>query len=165
MYQPYPSSDDNVPSTERQPPPRPVVNAARLMYAGAAASLINVIIGLTVGISKSAIHKADPSLTPTQLNRAQGFALVVVIIGGIIGIALWLIIARSCLQGRNWARITGTVFFAIETLAFLAGLRRPDAAVVKIYPVVVWLIGLGAVVFLWQRASSDYFGARSQAKR
>jgi hypothetical protein len=27
----------------------------------------------------------------------------------------------------------------------------------RIYGLVVWVIGLVAIVFLWQRASSDYF--------
>jgi hypothetical protein len=156
MYQPYRGGDSSV-STERPPVPQSVTNAVRLMYAGAVASLIGLIIGLTMGVSKSAIHKADPNLTPTQVTSATHVALIFAIVTGLIGIAIWLIIARACSRGSNGARITGTVFFGIDTISFLLNLVRPDAATVKIYPLVVWLIGLGAVFYLWRRESSQFF--------
>jgi hypothetical protein len=126
------------------------------MYAGAAASLVGAIIGLTMGVSKTAIHNAAPNLTPAQVNTARGVAIAFIVVVGLIGVALWLVIARGVMRGRNWARITGTVFFGLDTLSLLLGLRRPEAALVKAYPVLVWLIGLGAVIYLWQRESSRY---------
>jgi hypothetical protein len=156
MYQPYRGGDSAAPA-ERPPMPPSVRNAVRLMYAGAAASLVGVIIGLATGVSKSAIHNAAPKLTPSQVNSAANVALVSVIVGGLIGVALWFVIARLCARGSNAARITGTVFFGIDTLSFLIGMTRPGVATVKIYPLVVWLIGLGAVIYLWRRDSSNFF--------
>jgi hypothetical protein len=130
------------------------------MYAGAVASLIGMVITLTTGVSKSAIHKADPSLTTTQVNNAASFAVVLGVVGGVIGIAVWLVIARFCLRGSNGARITGTVFFGIDTLALLLGFARPEVALDKIYPLLVWLIGLGATVYLWRRDASAFFTRR-----
>lgn len=158
MYQAY-QGGDRQPETERQPSSAPasVRTAVRLMYAGAVASLIGVVVGLVEGVSKSAIHKAAPKLTPAQVSTAASVALVFVIVAGLIGVALWLVIARASARGKNWARITGTVFFGLETLSLVLGLARPEAAAVKIYPVLIWLIGLGAVFFLWRRESSSYF--------
>jgi hypothetical protein len=130
------------------------------MYAGAVASLIGMVITLTTGVSKSAIHKADPSLTTTQVNNAASFAVVLGVVGGVIGIAVWLVIARFCLRGSNGARITGTVFFGIDTLALLLGFARPEVALDKIYPLLVWLIGLGATIYLWRRDSGAFFKPR-----
>jgi hypothetical protein len=160
MYQPYRGGDSSV-STERPPTPQSVTNAVRLMYAGAVASLIGIILGLATGVSKSAISRADPNLTPTQVDNASKAAWVLVIVSGLIGIAIWLIIARASARGSNGARITGTVFFGLDTLAFVLGLVGHNAATVKIYPLLVWLIGLGAVFFLWRRESSEFFNARS----
>jgi hypothetical protein len=160
MYEAYRGGDKNVVPTEQPPTPQSVNNAVRFMYAGAAASLIGMIITLTTGVSKTAIHNADPSLTTTQVNNAAKFAVASGVIGGLIGIAIWILIARLCLRGSNGARITGTVFFGIDTLGLLLGFARPGVAVDKIYPLVVWLIGLGAVIYLWRRDSSAFFSRR-----
>jgi hypothetical protein len=127
------------------------------MYLGAAASAVGVVIGLLLGISKSEIRKAAPSLTPSQVNTAASVALVSVVIAGLIGVGAWIWIAQASKRGSNGARITGTVFFGLETLALLAGLRRQENALVKGYPVVIWLIGLAVVILLWQRESTRFF--------
>lgn len=160
MYEAYRGGDKNVVPTERPPTPQSVNNAVRFMYAGAAASLIGMIIALTTGVSKTAIHNADPSLTTTQVDNAARFAVASGVIGGVIGIAIWLVIARFCLRGSNGARITGTVFFGIDTLLMLLGLARPEVALDKIYPLLVWLIGLGATIYLWRRDSTAFFRPR-----
>jgi hypothetical protein len=160
MYEAYRGGDKSVTPTERPPVPSSVTNAVRFMYAGAAASLVGLIISLTTGISKTAIHNANPSLTNSQVNKAASFALVTAIVVGLIGIAIWLVIARFCLRGSNGARITGTVFFAIDTLVMLLSFARPEVALDKIYPLLVWLIGLGATIYLWRRDSSTFFKPR-----
>jgi hypothetical protein len=158
MYQPNPGGDTtSVTGAPREPEPATVRNAVRFMYAGAVASLIGVVVGLTQGVSKSAIHKAAPNLTTSQVNTAASLAVITSVVFGIIGIALWLVIARASARGRNWARITGTVFFALETLSLLLGLARPQVTLVKVFPILIWLIGLGAVIFLWRPDSSRYF--------
>jgi hypothetical protein len=54
------------------------------------------------------------------------------------------------------------VLFGINTVQVLGGLPIPVAAPVKIFALVVWLVGLGAVVLLWQGSSSGFFtGPRS----
>jgi hypothetical protein len=92
---------------------------------------------------------------------------VVAIVFGLIGIGLWLWMARANKAGKNWARITATVFFGLDTLSVLAGLRQAEPAVSRVFSLLVWLAGLGAVVLLWQKISSAYFAAsqtKSQAK-
>lgn len=158
MYQPY-RGGDTAPATgtPREPEPAAVRNAVRFMYAGAVASLIGVVIGLTEGVSKTKIHNAAPNLTPSQVNTAASVAIVSAVVVGVLGVALWLIIARACARGGSWARVTGTVLFGLDTLILLLGLKRPEVALVRAYPVLIWLIGLGAVIFLWRGESSRYF--------
>jgi hypothetical protein len=71
-------------------------------------------------------------------------------------------------RGRNWARITSTVFFAIETLGVLVSASGVgalgDAGPIRFYNILVVLIGLAALILLWRRQSSDYFNA-SDAQR
>ena len=57
----------------------------------------------------------------------------------------------------NWARITGTVLFALSTVDTIVGLTAPVAALVKLWALIVWLVALAAIVFLWRRSSTAYF--------
>jgi hypothetical protein len=65
----------------------------------------------------------------------------------------------TCRRSHNWARITGTVLFGLDTLETLGGLAAPLAVASKLWALVPWLAGLTAVMFLWRRDSSAYFKA------
>jgi hypothetical protein len=131
------------------------------MYAGAAASLIGIIIALTTLSSiKSQIISKNPTLTTTQVNNAEHVAIGILIASGLLGAALWLWMAQSSKAGKNWARIVSTVLFAIQTINVLAGASAvASGGASRIYSIVIWLIGLGAIIFLWQRSSTEYFKA------
>jgi hypothetical protein len=160
-YQPYPGGTQMPEPATRPPVPQSITRAVQLMYAGAAASLIGIIIALTTLSSiKSQIISKNPSLTTTQVNNAQHVAIGVLIASGLIGAALWLWMAQSSKAGKNWARIVSTVLFAIETINVVAGASAiSSGGASRIYSILIWLIGLGAIIFLWQRSSTEYFKA------
>ena len=159
-YQPYPTGGAAEPEPQRPAPPTPVQQAVKLMYAGAIVSAISLIITLvTIGSLKTAIHNADPSLTATKLHSAEVAAVAVAIIFGLIGIGLWLWMAYANKAGKNWARITATVFFGLDTLSILTSFRQAEPVLSRVVSIVVWLIGLGAIVLLYQRESSAFFTA------
>jgi hypothetical protein len=85
-----------------------------------------------------------------------------VVIEAVIAIGLWLWMARANAAGRNYARITGTVLFVVYTLFLLLDLRRPSVGIGLIFAALVWLAGLGAVIMLWRRESSEYFSPRAR---
>lgn len=162
MYQPYPTSGQT-PETQRPPAPNSVITAVRLMYAGAALSVIELIVNLaTIGSLKSAILKRYPHYTSAQVHSAEAFFVGVVVVEAVIAIGLWLWMARASAAGRNYARITGSVLFGLFTLFLLLSLRRPAASVGLVFALLVWLAGLGAVIMLWRRESSGYFTPRAQ---
>ena len=160
-YQPYPGGTQLPEPAERPPIPQSITRAVQLMYAGAAASLIGIIIALTTLSSiKSQIISRNPSLTTTQVNNAEHVAIGILIASGLIGAALWLWMAQSSKAGKNWARIVSTVLFVIQTINVLAGASAvASGGASRIYSIVIWLIGLGAIIFLWQRSSTEYFKA------
>jgi hypothetical protein len=125
------------------------------MYAGAAYTLVYAI---GVVLVASAFVKNHP-LAAGRTN-VGGLAFVVVLLS-LVEIALWLWIARACKNGRNWARVTGTVLFGLHTLGLLAvlGNSHPGIGPAKVLTTISWLIACGAVVFLWQRPSSAFFRA------
>ncbi len=161
MYQPYPSSGKPV-EPERPAVPPTVQNAVKLMYAGAAVSTVSLIVSLVdIGGTKSAIRKARPSLTVAQVNQLNTFIISLAIVSGLVGIALWLWMARANGQGRNWARILSTVLFGLATLDLFGVASQPKTLLGLVFPVLTWLLGLGAVVLLWRKQSSAFFQPRT----
>lgn len=159
-YQPYPTSGaDQMPQQQRPPAPPSIQTAVRLMYVGAGLSALSFIIGLaTIGSLKQAIIKAsNKPLTASQLHAAEVFGVVTIVVLGLIGIGLWLWMARANGAGKSWARIVAGVLFGLNTLGLLSLAARPNGAFTKIFDILIWAIGLGATVFLWRRDSSEYF--------
>jgi len=165
MYQPYPGgSESQTPEpTSRPPIPQSVTRAVQVMYVGAAASIIGIIVDMTtLSSTKAQIIKRNPTWTTTQVNNAEHAAIGIFIVGGLIGAALWVWMAQMNKAGKSWARIVSTVLFAIETISVLAGAAAvASGGAARIYGIVVWLIGLAAVILLWQRQSTAYFKSSS----
>jgi hypothetical protein len=162
MVQPYPGGG-RLPETEtaqRPPAPDSVRHAVMAMYAGAAIGVIHAVLYLaTASSTKAAYGRAHPALTAHKLTIDAHALVIEGAIAALIGAGLFIWIALKCRAGRNWARITGTVFFGIGVLSALTGLRAAESPVVRIWPLLTVVAGLVAVILLWQRSSSDYFGA------
>jgi hypothetical protein len=157
QYQPYPTGAQ-VPELGRALVPPQVQKAVKAMYAGAVATIVGVVIEiLTVGATKNAIATRSRHLTASQLNASQHVLIAGFVIGGLIAVAAWIFHARACQRGQAWARITGTVLFGLCTVEALGAAVSPVAVAVKAWWPVIWLAGLVAVIFLWQRASTAFF--------
>jgi hypothetical protein len=162
MYQPYPSSG-GAPPPDRPPAPTSVQTAVRLMYVGAGLSFIELLVGLvTISSVKSAIIRAYPHYTPSQVHSLEVASVGIGVLVGLISIGLWLWMARASANGHNYARITGTVFFGLNSLFLVLSLARPHASLGLVFNLLVWLAGLGAVIMLWRSDSTAYF---SQPRR
>ncbi|HYB18718.1 MAG TPA: hypothetical protein VEF71_25080 [Streptosporangiaceae bacterium] len=158
MVQPYPSSGKPPTEAERPPAPSTVLNAVKLMYAGAAVSTVSLIISLAdISGTKAAIRKARPNLTATQVNQLNTFIIGLAIVSGVIGIALWLWMARANGQGKGWARILSTVLFGLATLDLFGVFSQPKTALGLVFPVLTWLVGAGAIWLLWRPESTAFF--------
>jgi hypothetical protein len=160
MYQPYPSTGKPV-EPERPSAPPSVLNAVKLMYAGAAVSTVSLIVSLVdISGTKTAIRKARPSLTAAQVNQLNTFIITLAIVSGVVGVGLWLWMAKSNSQGRNWARILSSVLFGLATLDLFGVLSQPKTLLGLVFPVLTWLIGLGAIILLWRKDSTAFFKPR-----
>jgi hypothetical protein len=63
--------------------------------------------------------------------------------------------------------VAGTVLFAVHTVGVLGVVASGQAGLgpAKVLTLIGWLLGLGAVVALWQPASSAFFAAQASPKR
>ena len=90
MYQPYPGGGQPPEPSERPPAPPSIVRAVQVMYAGAAASLIGIVIDMTtLSSTKAEIIRRNPSWTATQVSNAEHVAIGLFIVSGLLGAALW----------------------------------------------------------------------------
>ena len=164
MVQPYPSRGKPPIEAPRPPAPPSVVNAVKLMYTGAAVSTVSLIISLLdIGGTKAAIRAARPNLTATQVNQLNTFIITLAIVSGLIGIALWLWMARANGQGKNWARIVSTVLFGLATLDLIGVFSQPKTAIGLVFPVLTWLVGAATIWLLWRPDSTAFFKPQGYA--
>lgn len=169
-YQPYPAgggvgSKMRVADTESPPPS--LLNAVRLMYCGAVVAFLGTIFTIVIR-SKiktdvfNAVRKNQGrgrgGYTIAQLHTVANITFWALVVAGFISVLLWLWMAWANKRGSGWARIAGSVLFALITIEAIVSHSR---ASVSIYVILLeWLIGLGAVLLLWRRETTQFIGAR-----
>ena len=76
-----------------------------------------------------------------------------------VACALWVWMGSMALAGRGWARIVSSVFFGAMCLLlidFIHGFPSPAG--------LEWLVGLAAIILVWQRAAGQFYAAPGQAR-
>jgi hypothetical protein len=141
--------------------PAPVLDAVKLMYGGAAATVVQLIIALAYIGNVNAYHLTvlGHHLTTAQLSHLRPLVITLVIAVGLVLVALWLWMARAAGQGKSWARIMSTVLFGLATLE-LTGIH---GVAQLFWAMLTWLTGLVAVWLLWRPASTAFFRRCRQA--
>ena len=136
--------------------PRTVVNAVRLMYAGAALELATLItIVATAGDVKAAILSSHPAAWHVALIHLTADE-----IAAPIAIVLWVWLAWAIGRGYDWARLVFAAFFALTTLSLLNALARHAAVYARadlLAGTALWLVALAAVVLLFSKQSNSYY--------
>ncbi len=157
-------------------PPSSVRNAVRLMYAGAAIEVVNVI--LLVAIIHSLFQSffsqyqgvlgAFPQVGPifAAVHWTEASILSTLVVAAAIRIGMWLWMASKNHAGRRWARILSAVLLGIYTPVLIAdlarGLRLHAVISLGILETAIWLVGVCAVALLWRRESSEFFTTQSR---
>jgi hypothetical protein len=168
MYQQYPGGafpPDRYPPAGGPVPgaPHTVTVATRLMYAGAVVTALAAVGNMFLSPSlHREVQQAHPGDTPAQVSTAVHVTLGADILGAVIGITLWLLMARFCRDGRGPVRIVATVLFGLDTivapLTALASAHVGHAWAI-FPPVAIWAVGLVTVIMLWRSESAVYFRA------
>ena len=150
---------------EKDQPPPSVRNAVRFLYAGAAVEALVGILALAAYLSlwRGMASVSTLQLTPSQWHLAEASGAGYIVVVALARIGPWLWMARKCKAGRGWARVLSTVFFVLDSLSLVWVIARPIAGGEwqTLFPGAVWLVGVCALVLLWQRESSEFFTAQS----
>jgi hypothetical protein len=154
----------------RQPPqppteqPRTIRIAVALMFVGAALSFFGLIASFSqTEEMEEMIAEEFPSLTEDEVDTAVSQGQAQGVVGGLVGVGLWIWMAIANGQGKNWARITGTVFGGIHivtVLIFMAVFPMPSLTT-ALSLASITLAGI-IVILMFLRESSDYYDAMSR---
>jgi hypothetical protein len=139
-------------------PPSSIVNAVRLMYAGAASAVVNAIVGSATAYS--VVHQVlakEPGANPNTVNTLTALEVAMVIFFGLAAITLWLWMAHTNKNGRTWARTLSTVLFAVLTLSLPFTFIQITYVLPRITALTQWLLAATALALLWTGPSSAYF--------
>lgn len=158
------------PAPEPPEPPATIRQAVAVMWLGAALSLLGGVLGFFM---QDQIREEVDRQIERQGAGGSGLdpdtfvtiGLVAGAIGAVLGATLWIVHAVATRKGQQWARITGTVLFAVGALFFLIGLVQPAPALSRGMGVLQQLIGLAAVVLIWRRPSTDFVEGTERARR
>jgi hypothetical protein len=158
MYEPYPVTEP-LRQVELARPPRTVLSAVRLMYAGAALDVVALIVALVSrGRFKSAILSAHPHYTSAQLHTAENFRVGILVVGALIAVGAWLWMAWANGSGRSWARGVSVAFFVLGTLGLpIISLRTARVAATLIVGGLIWLVGLAVIVLIFNKSSGPFY--------
>jgi hypothetical protein len=145
-----------------------VTQAAWLMRGGAALSVFNSVIA-AIWARGSILSFIRPGSAGRVAPGSHGAALIsdiagsTLVAGGVIGAGLWLWMAWKNKRGRNWARILSTVFFGISCLSVISTVADAQLGL-KILGLVSWVVGLAAIILLWQPETGQYCRAVQAAR-
>ncbi|HXC85806.1 MAG TPA: hypothetical protein VNV62_28580 [Trebonia sp.] len=152
--------------------PETVRWAVRLMLVGAAISTVFLLFGVIVTVSERnslinaliSWNKTQPKSKQLSLSQIHSYvtvSIVTIIIVGLVSIGLWLWMARTNSGGRNWARITASVLFALWTFYTYQSIGDTRGAATLIASTVIvlliWLVGLASLFLLWRPASTRFY--------
>ena len=143
--------------------PKIVRNAIGLMYAGFAVTVVDAVLS-TVAFGRynnevSAANTAGRIALSDHANSMSG-AIFVGMLADYLGLACWIWLAMACRRGQGWPRTVGTVFLGIYSLCalfVLFGTRHDPGPLFT--TIVVWGIGVAALVPLWSQQARGFFYA------
>lgn len=85
---------------------------------------------------------------------------------------LWTWVATKCRTGRRWARIAGTVSFAVWSLSAIGDVVGLVASYLDgwqtaagLMGLLVWIVGLTSVLTMWSKSSGAVFTAADATAR
>jgi drug/metabolite transporter (DMT)-like permease len=157
-------------------PPK-VHTAIRLMYAGFVVTALDVVLSLlvlgrythdaTTAKNAAAAYavKGDPRRAALETTiwhnqNTMAGAMTIGLVAGLLGLACWVWIAMAARRGNSWTRVAGAVLlgiYSVCTLLVLFGTHHDPGP--QFTTLVVWALGVAAVIPLFSQQARDFFYA------
>lgn len=166
---PYPMPTGPYPPVDPAPRvvPQSVQIAFYVMLAGAVVTLLAMAYSLTMldEARSNALDASGGVLRGDDLDLLVYATIGGSIVSSLITAGLWVWMAFVCRAGKNWGRITGTVFFGLNALFYVFGtvaaMVTSTAGIALVFSTATLAVGLAAVILLWNGMSGPYFAPRT----
>jgi hypothetical protein len=146
---------------DRGPVPSTVRIAVLLMFVGALAALVGIVVTLAnADHIRQLFEDTVPKMTPDKVDNATTFAIVQQIVLNVLRAALWVVLALFVRQGRQWARVVSTLVTVLGVLLILRGIGEVDEVGTLIAGWAQIACGVLAVILIWLPPSMPWFRPR-----
>lgn len=157
-YQPMPPPQQ---AAALPPAPPSVRNVVRLMFVRVAVSILSVILFFAFEHQlRDKIRDAHSGKTPADIDTILNAARVGAIVGAVIFVVLYSLLALQVRKGKGWARIVTIVLAALGVLDILAAFASTATVETRVLGIVAGVIDLAILILLLQRESGQFFAAR-----
>jgi hypothetical protein len=142
----------------RPSPPRTALRLRDVMYAGAALSIVALLLVVGVGlVTLDAGEIAEATAVPGAPEAAlAGVIIAFAVLLAVLEAALWVVFGRLFARGYAWARWTGTAMAAANLVVEVPRLVDPPNALAASLTGVEVLVVVVALVLLWSPPMSRY---------
>jgi hypothetical protein len=131
--------------------------------------IANVVLGL-IGLVYTVSHRQEiidrviqtRDLDPELARSAANVGIAVGVLFGIGFAIFYVFLAVKMRAGRNWARITLTVFLSLGVLGGLANTAGANPSFSKLVAVIGLLLNVATLILIWLRPSNEYIAARNR---
>jgi hypothetical protein len=142
-------------------PPRSITEAVRIMQFAGSLSLLEIARAF---LTKSDLRAAFAGEARAQgaavgvadLDRIVTLSLTISVVWAVVSAAAWFTMARTTRRGSKWGRWGACVLMAVALGAFFGGLLPTAGLFARVFPVALLVLGVWALVLLWQRDSSAW---------
>jgi hypothetical protein len=143
--------------------PSAVTGALGAMYAGLGASIVAIIVSIvdmTRLDHQSALNQSSNPALSTQQTVVLGYIAVFALFPAVIGLVTWPLCARAVRKGHQWGAVVGTVLLGVDVIPVLCTVSLAQGApLTKLFTVLIWALGLGAIIGAWNSQSRAFYRA------
>jgi hypothetical protein len=155
--------------TPAVPRPTPVTVAFWLVLGGAAVVLLMLVLGFVTDWD-SWVEQAreqlaeDGAYTQNDLDSFSRFSAGAVTVGLLVPMGLYILFGALMRSGRNWARVTLTVFLSLGLVAALVVALVPLTLVVRLLAIPLALLCIATIVVMFAGSTGPYFDYRARMR-
>lgn len=146
---------------DRGPVPSTVRLAVLLMFVGALAALVGVVVTLTnIDHIRELFENTVPKMDPDKVDNATTFAVIEQVVLNVLRATVWVLLALFVRQGRQWARIVSTLVAVLGVALTLRGVGGTEEIGAMIAGWGQIGCGVVAVILIWLPPSMAWFRPR-----
>jgi hypothetical protein len=149
--------------------PSSVRLAVRLMWAGAALTVLSLVVTLaSLGTAKEDIEERlrrdDPSVSQSTIDAAFAIGVGSALVVSVIGVGTWLWMAWKNGQGRSWARVVATVLAGFNVLFAPLVFVQDTPSVSRVFSIVNVVLAIVILVLIWRKDATEFYADRSRPR-